>query len=453
MNPIPFNAIWAMAINDLRLLVRDKGAMFFTFVFPALIAIFFGMVFGGGGPGSDLPVAIVNEDSSEMAAGFVDDLSQSEGVVVTTFPDRAAGEAAIREGKVVACVVVPSGFGDAGQLIMTGKSATLEMMTDPTRKSEAGLLTGRLNELGFKQIFSSFAKPTQLLGMLDKGRERLAQSTDPERKRVFGGLLDSLDVFGKDLEKIQADEDARKAADKTANSADGTKPQDAKSKDDGGFAFRPLEIKTSEVAKGGAKPRKSFEFTFPQGVVWGLMGCVTAFGSALAAERQRGTLLRLSTAPISRGAIIAGKALGCFMACVIVQTLLLAMAIAFFGVRVSSWPVMITAVLFSSLGFVGIMMALAGMSKTEGGAGGMGRAVVIILAMIGGGTIPLFILPPLIQQISSVSPFKWALIAFEGGLWREFTMSQMLVPCGAMLVFGVVGFVVGTLSFRWGDGR
>jgi ABC-2 type transport system permease protein len=141
------------------------------------------------------------------------------------------------------------------------------------------------------------------------------------------------------------------------------------------------------------------------------------------------------------------------MACVIVQALLLAMAMLFFGVRVSSWPVMITAVLFSSLGFVGIMMALAGMSKTEGGAGGMGRAVVIILAMIGGGTIPLFILPPLIQKISSVSPFKWALISFEGGLWREFTMSQMLVPCGAMLAFGVVGFVVGTLSFRWADAK
>lgn len=66
--------------------------------------------------------------------------------------------------------------------------------------------------------------------------------------------------------------------------------------------------------------------------------------------------------------------------------------------------------------------------KTEGSAGGMGRAVVIILAMIG-----------------SVSPFKWALISFEGGLWREFTMSQMLVPCGMMLASGVAGFVVGRL--------
>jgi ABC-2 type transport system permease protein len=435
-------AIWAMAVNDLRLLMRDKGAMFFTFVFPALLAIFFGMVFGGGGPGSDLPITVVNEDRSPMAAAFVDDLKRSKGVVVTEMADRAAGEAAIREGKVIACVVVPDGFGDAGQALMTGKSATLEMMTDPTRTSEAGLLTGRLNELAFKRIFSGFTDPTQLLSLLDKGRETLSKTDDPEQRRVFGSLLDSLDLFGRDLKKWD-DEQAGKGAD------DGK----AGTKKDDGFAFNPLVIKTSEVAKGGAMPRKSFEFTFPQGVVWGLMGCVTAFGSALAAERQRGTLLRLSTAPISRGAIIAGKALGCFMACVIVQALLLAMAMLFFGVRVSSWPVMITAVLFSSLGFVGIMMALAGMSKTEGGAGGMGRAVVIILAMIGGGTIPLFILPPLIQKISSVSPFKWALISFEGGLWREFTMSQMLVPCGAMLAFGVVGFVVGTLSFRWADAK
>jgi len=444
MKTFPLSAILAMALNDLRLLARDKGAMFFTFVFPALIAIFFGMVFGGGGGGSDLPIAVVNEDNSEMAAGFVDDLSTSDGVVVTTYSDRAAGQAAVREGKMVACVVVPSGFGDAGKSLLSGKSATLELLSDPTRKSESGLLTGRLNELGFKRIFSSFTKPASLLEMLGKGRERIAASNDPEAKRVFGGLFDSLDVFGNGLKKLEQDEAARESSDR---------PDGEKRKQDGGFAFRPLEIKTSEVAKSGVKPRKSFEFTFPQGVVWGLMGCVTAFGSGLAAERQRGTLLRLSTAPISRSAIIAGKALGCFLACVIVQTLLLAMAIVVFGVRVSSWLVMVTAIVFSSLGFVGIMMALAGMSKTEGSAGGMGRAVVIILAMIGGGTIPMFILPPVVQQVSSVSPFKWALISFEGGLWREFSMGQMLVPCLAMLAFGIAGFVIGTLSFRWGDAK
>ncbi|MDX2118472.1 MAG: ABC transporter permease [Planctomycetota bacterium] len=424
-----------MAHNDLRLLVRDRGAMFFTFIFPALLAIFFGMVFGGDGPRGKMPVVVIDQDQSEVSRAFVADFVASDGVNVTTTDDRARGEQAVRGGKAVACVIVPKGFGEAGARLMTGESTKLEMLTDPTRTSEAGLLTGRLSELAFKRIFAGFTDPATFTDLIAKGRASLAESTSADDRRVFGGLFDSLDVFSKDL-------DARKKK-READAADGGATKAAK-----GFEFKPLEFTTTSVDRsGGGMPRKSYEFTFPQGVVWGLMGCVAAFGTALASERQRGTLLRLSTAPVSRGSIIVGKALGCFIACVSVQALLLAMSIVVFGVVVSSWLVMLVAIVFSSLGFVGIMMALAGLSRSEAGAGGIGRAIVIILAMIGGGTIPLFVLPESIQRISGVSPFKWALIAFEGGLWRQFSMQDMLVPCVALVGFGVVGFVVGVIGF------
>ena len=66
----PIRPVLAMAHNDLRLLVRDRGAMFFTFIFPALLAIFFGMVFGGDGPRGKMPVVVIDQDQSEVSRAF-----------------------------------------------------------------------------------------------------------------------------------------------------------------------------------------------------------------------------------------------------------------------------------------------------------------------------------------------------------------------------------------------
>ena len=65
---------------------------------------------------------------------------------------------------------------------------------------------------------------------------------------------------------------------------------------------------------------------------------------------------------------------------------------------------------------------------------------------IGGGSIPLFFMPKLMQQISSVSPFKWATIAIENGLWRAEGWDAMFLPGGVLLAIGLVGFWVGRSS-------
>ncbi|PJA42041.1 MAG: ABC transporter permease, partial [Lysobacterales bacterium CG_4_9_14_3_um_filter_62_6] len=42
-------AILALALKDLTLLLRNRATLFFTFVWPLLMAIGFGLMFGGGG--------------------------------------------------------------------------------------------------------------------------------------------------------------------------------------------------------------------------------------------------------------------------------------------------------------------------------------------------------------------------------------------------------------------
>ena len=46
------------------------------------------------------------------------------------------------------------------------------------------------------------------------------------------------------------------------------------------------------------------------------------------------------------------------------------------------------------------------------------------------------------------SGIKWGILALEGAIWRGFTPADMLLPCGILVVVGIVGFTVGARVFR-----
>ena len=94
-------------------------------------------------------------------------------------------------------------------------------------------------------------------------------------------------------------------------------------------------------------------------------------------------------------------------------------------------------------------MLLSALAKTEQAAGGIGWAVLLILSMIGGGMIPLFILPGWMRTISHFSPVKWSILAMEGAVWRQFTVGEMLLPCGILWAVGIVCFLIGIRAFTW----
>ncbi|MDX2131198.1 MAG: ABC transporter permease [Planctomycetota bacterium] len=437
-------AVVAIAFKDLRLLLRDRGAAFFAFVFPLLLSVFFGAIFpGGGGKSGGMKIAVVDEDGTTASGEIVADLEKDSSLRVTRAPDRAAGRDLVRGGDVSACVIFPEGFGDRVDALFTQGTAEIEAIVEPGRAAEAGLLQGKLQEKAFQRVFGGFTDGSRFTGVMGRARDSLAQATDlkPESKEAIGGMLDSIEDVRTRLEAEAKADDAEKTGEAGGDA-----------EDDGGFGgFRPVAITVEELgAKERRGPRSTYEVSFPQGVVWGLMGCTLAFGAGLATERSRGTLVRLTTAPISRGAILGGKALGCFIACLMVQALLMALGLAL-GVRVESWGNLAAAMLASAIGFSGLMMMMAGLCRTEAAARGTGQAVVLILAMIGGGTVPLFLLPDWAQTASSVSPFRWALLGVEGALWRDMPPERMALPVGVLLGLALIGFVVGVRTMRWSE--
>lgn len=426
------NVILAIARKDLLQLFRDKANCFFTFIFPVLVALFFGTIFRSGGPAGKMDVAVVDLAHNAAAAGFVGDLKADSAINVKEAATLVQAEDLVRKGSADAAVVLPEDFQDAAGGLFSGRPLELDVIVSPKNAAQSGLLVGKLNELAFKQLSRSFGDAELTRKLADQGKQSIASSDTlgPVQKVLLGTLFDTVSGLS--------------AANATPAGADDGAA--------GGLAgWQPIRVSTRELEVVNKGPLNSFEVSFPQGVVWGLMGCVMAFGVSVVTERSRGTLSRLRIAPISKSQILLGKALACAIGCLAVMGILLGLAVAALGVRVQSWPMMAIAVIGISLGFTGLMMLIAGLSRTEGAAQGLARAIMLILAMIGGGSIPTAFMPPLMRQLSAVSPFRWAVEAVEGAMWRGFSLEEMAVPVGILLGVAVVGFGVGISTLRWDD--
>jgi ABC-2 type transport system permease protein len=195
-----------------------------------------------------------------------------------------------------------------------------------------------------------------------------------------------------------------------------------------------------------------YEITFPQGIIWGIMSCAAGFGIAMVTERTKGTLSRLTIAPVQRWHVLAGKALACFCTTTGVAAGLLIFAIIVFNVRPTSYAKLGVSIVMVSCCFVGVMMLLSVLGRTEQSAGGIGWAILMVCAMFGGGMIPLAFLPGWIQDIASFSPVKWGILAMEGAMWRSFSLQELLLPWGVLLGIGLLTFILGARLFRWSAG-
>lgn len=416
------SAILALARKDLALLFRNKGHLFFSFGWPLLVAVLFGFLYGGPKPGaSAIPVAVVDEDATAGSAGLVERLSSTRGLAVVTM-SRDEALAAVRRGAKVAAVVIPKGYGTASERLFYGTPATLEVAIDPSRQAEASMLEGLLMGASMEGLQRLFSDQSASTSMVDRALADVRRGGDAENRAQLERFLGELRQF---------------VSSPAAQSTDGG----------GAGEWQPLVIEKTDVSVLRSGPPNGFMVTFPQGAIWGVIGCAFGFALSLVIERTRGTLTRLQMAPISRANVLAGKALACFATILIVQTLLFALGYALLDVVPASLPLLVLASVCVAAAFVGIMMLISVLGRTEQTVGGAAWAVLLPMSLFGGGMVPLFVMPAWMQTVSHASPVKWGILAMEGALWRGFTLSQMLLPCAILVGVGVVGFLVGARLF------
>lgn len=410
----------ALALKDLRLMPRNRGGMFFTFVWPVLVTVLFGIMFGGQGDGAQgkVRIAIIDQDNSDRSRAFLKKLEESFELSTMTLPD---AEAAVRRGQRTGFIVVKPGFGEASNRMFYGSPREIEVGVDPARQAEAGMLEGVLMKHAAADMQKMFSDPQASATMVDKALGDLQQAP-PDQVAPVQRFLGELKTF---MATPQAQ-------------GPPASPQGE---------WQPLKIVKKDIARLRDGPRNPFDITFPQGVIWGLIGCAMSFGISLVTERTHGTLVRLRMAPLTNAQILGGKALSCFSAMLCVELMLLGVAIGF-GVRPTSYAMLALAGLSAAICFVGFMMLVASLGKTEQTASGAGWAILMPLSMIGGAMVPTFVMPAWVQSISFISPIRWTMLAIEGGVWRNFSIAEMATPCAILITVGLACFALGTRGLR-----
>ena len=452
--------ILTIAAKDLRLLLRDRTNAFFVIVFPLAIAIFFGSIFGGSS--RSIPVAVVIESAGPAATDFANALEKDSTLSVRILPSREEADASVRLGRVAACVIIPKTFDADLEKAMAGSRAIVEVHCDPARQAESGLVVGKLNEHAMRAIVRMFTNPKINSKMLAQSKLALVLNpnmTSQQRERV-SDVLESVQELFKQQNREAAAAAAAETSKKIAGSVNGdsasnntengnvpvSTPSSATSPDP--FLALPIKIQSSTLASESTEPPSTFAVTFPQGLAWGFVGCIGAFGAGLAEERRRGTFMRLLLAPCTIFSVLAGKSLACFTTCIAMSVFMLLVATLGFHVSVANWPLLALAIVTCSFAFSGFTMALSGLFKNEGSARSAGNAIVLVLVMIGGGTIPLAFMPPFLRTASQMSPFSWAILAIEGAVWRGFAFTEMLPSLCILLFIGALGFLLGNVFIQ-----
>lgn len=416
---------FTLALKDVKLLIRDKSAMFWVIVFPLLIAILFGSIFGGSNTASAIGVAVIDSDHTPDSAALAKKLSESKALKIEPDTDLGSAKEAVRKGNLAAYILIPKGYGEEARSFQYANGPALKIGIDPSRQAEAGLLNGVLAQ-------AAYQKMSENMSGSPSSRRNLEQSLqDVQKSSLSPADKESTTRFLKELDRFMGSP-AMQGGANGASSAGFTGPS----------------IESEKVAQEGVTPASPFEVTFPQALLWGLLGVISTFAISLVKEREQGTLTRLRASPMSLAEILAGKALACFLACTGVMVLLLAVGHFFFGVRLASPVLLAMAIGSGAFCVVGIMMLLSVIGRTEQAVSGSAWGVMIVFAMFGGGMIPVFMMPGWMQSASNLSPLKWTVLSIEGAIWRGFSLQEMLLPCFVLLAIGIVTFSTGVRVFR-----
>jgi ABC-2 type transport system permease protein len=129
-------------LANAREFLRDRTTVFLVMLLPVVLAVFFGLIFGGD-DSFTLHVGVVDEDGGEVGEELISGL-QGQETLGLRFGTRDEMLTALNKGEVSVVIALPAG---ATVALAAGESANVEVFVDPGRPLSGG--TG----LGFVRTY------------------------------------------------------------------------------------------------------------------------------------------------------------------------------------------------------------------------------------------------------------------------------------------------------------
>jgi ABC-type multidrug transport system permease subunit len=179
-----------------------------------------------------------------------------------------------------------------------------------------------------------------------------------------------------------------------------------------------------------------------------LMMTVIYGGVFLTAEKREGMLRRQVSAPVSRGALLAGKVLGRAVIAGLQAVILLMVGAVVFGLSYGSLTGLAVLVASFVLSVAGLSTLVGAIARTAEQASTAGWLLSIVLAALGGCWWPSEVMPRWLQQAAHVLPTAWAMDGFHGLISFGRGLPAVVVPSLVLLGFATAFTLLGARFLR-----
>jgi ABC-type polysaccharide/polyol phosphate export permease len=399
--------------KDLARWARDRGAMLIWLGIPFLIGGLITSMMDSGGTSPTGTLLIADEDDSFLSGFVVGAYSQEQlgDLIIVEQVTREEGEARVNDGEASGFLTIPEGFQEA---FLNETPVTLTLRTNPAQT----ILPGIIEDV------------TEIL--LDAGFY-LQRLLGPEIRTIMDADFEGnpTDAFVSGI-SVDIQHKINKIVEKT----------------------NPLLIDLEIVPPPPEEPEPDYALLFLPGII--LMAVLFASNSMAAdywAERDKGTLRRLVSAPGALAGFVTGKALAALVMMGGVTSVVLVVGFAYHGV---AWSKFLPSLLWVSLGGVGLFAWFAAIQMlfpNNRAASIVTTVLLFPLMMAGGSFFPLAALPEWIADIGRLAPNGFIV----DRLGNEFTSATAWTMDAQswliLLAITVSGLAVGALRLRTGFAR
>ena len=441
--------LFILAIKEIIITFRDIGAIVTMLVTPLLLTLAIAAAFGTGGSAAlqDVPVLLLNKDQGAFSQDVIDalDAQDQEGLLVMEHViDESRARARVNSDEVAALVIIPPDFSDS------------ILPLAPLVNQELGL-----DLLTISQEDIDSLNPQQRQKIAQLYTQTQQEGTDPATIEIFAsadwqistavieglvrGVLERINMTVAGTNAIIASTIESQTADQAGEPLGFNSPKEIGLEGFGQAEDQALPIDLNIVSPSG-RPFNWLDYSAASMAVLFLMFAVTSGGRTLLAERQMGTLPRLSVTPSSNLTILLGKMAG-IIATGLLQVVILWAATSLIGAYWGEPLSVLVTLLLLVLAATGVGAVISAFAKSAGQAGAIGTAFTLAAAAASGSFFPRMNLPPLLRTISYITPNAWGIEIFAR-LQSGKTALDILPWLGGLLALAVVLYGVAALAFR-----
>jgi ABC-2 type transport system permease protein len=386
--------LWQIAKKDLLEFSRDRIRLITFVIMPIFMMVLTGFIFPNQSSIKNIPIGVANQDS-ETGKKIVDAISNLEvnsgtrAFVIKNYDNLDAVKEAIRKQEINGGVVIPDDFEAK---IAANAPSEVIIVQDQSNPQISAITTQTLS-----QVINGFSQGI-------------------EEQKISAILVNKVQVQPLNQSYLQS-------------------------------FINPVVIKMDGLF---AENTNYFEFVAPGIMAMVVMTAVlTGLAASISREREIGTLDGILISPISRLAIILGKAVAQSIRGLIQGAIVMLLAVFLFGVKINGSILLVTLLLLLGIfSFVGLGILVSAAVAEQETATQLLFMFQFPMLFLSGAFFPIQQMPDVMQKIAHAIPLTYAIEALRKVIILGGGIPSVSTELIVLTSFGIVTLAIAVPVFR-----